>query len=176
MRVRTLALALVAAVALASGSCMDPVHSKAVDDLGPEVAGVREGPTHRPGQPCTVCHGGDGPGSPDFVAAGTVYERAPDVKQPVEFVTVVLTDVRGATFSTYTNEVGNFYVTTREWSPTYPIFVALRGPDGFEKKMATPIGRDGGCAICHRSERPGEHPGDNAHMPIVGLRDSKDPK
>jgi hypothetical protein len=155
---------------------MDPVHSKAVDDLGPEVRGVREGPTHRPGQPCNVCHGGDGPGSPDFVAAGTVYEDSAYDTSPIpkQGVRVILTDARDASVSDETNAVGNFYVTTQQWTratrtdaPTYPLYVKLRFGD-VEKPMLTPIGRDGGCGSCHH-----EH-GDLSHMPVVGLKDTKD--
>ena len=66
-----------AVVAAASGgvlSCYDPVHDQEVAALGGEAPGVSPGPTHRPGQPCNVCHGGVGPANLRFSVAGTVYQ------------------------------------------------------------------------------------------------------
>ena len=75
MRAWTLARLPVGLTLLATlAACdTDPVHSSAVDALGPEVAGVPKGPYHRAGQPCVTCHGGEGPASQQFVMAGTVF-------------------------------------------------------------------------------------------------------
>ena len=168
MRARRL-LFLAAAMLGASGSasCFDPVHSDDVAALGPERRGVLPGPNHRPGQNCLTCHGGKGPGSPEFSIAGTIYS-ARGVLEPLSDVTVALQDATGATRDVVSNEVGNFYITTASWSPTYPVLVALRDRRADEngvKEMVTPVGRNGGCAFCHygADEEP-------THMPPVFLR------
>jgi hypothetical protein len=156
---RALVLLLLAAV---SASCLDPVHSDAVDALGPEASGVREGPTHRPGQPCLTCHGGDGPG-PDFAAAGTVYETR-DGTVPLPNVAVLLRDSSGTTRTAVTNSAGNFYLTAGEWTPAYPMFAELHDGD-LVKAMETRIGRNGGCAECHRV-------GGQTKMPPVYMKET----
>lgn len=167
MSARTPKLLVVAGAAMAIAACMDPHHSDAVDALGGEAPGIRQGPRHRAGQPCTVCHGGSGPGEPDFVAAGTVYDRRGSFNG-VENVTIVLRDINGSTFSTQTNDVGNFYVEASRWAPTYPIFVELRY-GGLTKRMETRIGRDGGCGVCHQKN------GDASHNPAVYLKEASEP-
>lgn len=153
---------LILAAALFYASCMNPVHDDAVEALGGEVRGIPRGPTHRAGQPCLTCHGGDGPGEPDFVAGGTIYAvRGSSV--PAPGVSVKLTDARGSTVATRSNQVGNFYVLAREWSPVFPLTVTISdGAD--EVPMQTPIGRDAACASCHRGT------GDAQHMPGVYVR------
>lgn len=136
-------------------SCADPVHSDAVDALGPEV-GERPGPTHRAGQPCMTCHGGEGP-APDFAVAGTVYEVR-EGAVPLVGATVVLNDSGGQTRSLVTNSVGNFYMRAGEWTPTYPMFAKV-DYQGVEKVMTTRIGRTGGCADCHRTGVANKMPG-----------------
>ncbi len=114
---------------LAASACSDPVHEAEVAALGPEAPGVSPGPTHRPGQPCLTCHGGEGPGNPTFVTAGTVYlnQYSPDAGSaqgayaPLLSGTVHLIDANGLTYNATTNEVGNFYVTASAWSPTFPL-------------------------------------------------------
>lgn len=154
---------LVVAFAIASASCIDPVRSDAVDALGPEAPGVGTGPTHRPNQPCLTCHGGNGPGSPDFAVGGTVNAVRGSVI-PEARVTVLLTDANGSTKTKASNEAGNFYVETREWSPVYPIKVAILSGNA-SQEMKTLIGGTGSCASCH-------YGADNApdHMPPVFLR------
>ena len=46
-------------------------------DANGDFDGISPGPTHRAGQQCLVCHGGDGPG-PDFAFAGTIYATRND--------------------------------------------------------------------------------------------------
>jgi hypothetical protein len=158
-----LALLVGLMAALAASSCVDPTHSDAVDALGPEAPGVRDGPLHRPGQPCTVCHGGLGPGEPDFSAAGTVYDTRASTA-PLAGVIVALTDSKGASFATETNEVGNFYVPRESYAPIPPMTVELRY-GGVTKRMETTIGRNGGCAVCHRGA------GGSDHVPAVYFRE-----
>ncbi|MEA2747528.1 MAG: hypothetical protein QOI41_1671 [Myxococcales bacterium] len=150
-----------------ASSCFDPVHSADVDALGPERTGVRPGPNHRPGQNCLTCHGGNGPASPDFSIAGTVYS-AFGVLEPIADVTIVLEDANHETRSVSSNEVGNFYMTTTSWSPAFPVSVQLqdkRADDHGVKSMVTPIGRTGGCAFCHFGAVD-----EQTHMPPVYLR------
>lgn len=162
---RALALSLGILLAVASGaSCMDPVHTDAEDALGPEAPGIPEGPLHRAGQPCTVCHGGLGPGSPDFAAAGTVYDVRGSTL-PLSGVTVILEDKAGRSWRTETNDVGNFYVTRQEFAPLVPMKVSLVY-GGVTKPMETLIGRNGGCAVCHVKT------GDASHMPAVYFREA----
>jgi hypothetical protein len=139
------------AVALVSGCTggdfLDPLHSAEVAALGPETAGVPEGPLHRPGQPCAACHGGDGPGKPQMVAAGTVY-RDPLQTIAVADTVVVLIDAAGKTFMTTTNCVGNFYVKSSEFQPTPPMWTSVQLGE-FPWKMESPIHREASCAKCH---------------------------
>jgi hypothetical protein len=148
---------LAAALLLATlASCMNPVHSDAVTALGDEAPGVRRGPTHRPGQPCLTCHGGDGPGEPDFELAGTVYEMdgqgRPDTSRGAPGVTVALVDAQGNRYATETNSAGNFYVQEGRFSPVYPVYVTLERAGRVASTMKTRIGRRGSCADCHRGQ------------------------
>ena len=155
MRARSLAMVGLMLFAAGSTSCFDPVHADEVEALGGEAPGVREGPTHRPGQPCRTCHGGVGPSGREFTFAGTIflyYDRpAPAVGTRIE-----LREVGDETrsFTAVSNEVGNFYVTKEQFNPKFPVFVTLLddkitdAPAGI-KDMVTPIGRNGGCGFCH---------------------------
>jgi hypothetical protein len=156
---RPLVLGLVAL--LLGTSCLDPVHQDAVDELGPEAKGEEPGPTHRRGQPCLTCHGGKGPGSPEFSVAGTVYavRGGSDVAPGV---TVVITDLDGRSKSVVTNRAGNFFIEKEQWDPVFPLHVRLEGGDK-PKEMISRIGGNGSCASCHRTT------GDNRHMPAVYL-------
>lgn len=159
------AAALVAlGAAWGSTSCIDPVHSDAVAALGGEVSGQRPGPSHRPGQDCLVCHGGSGPGSPDFTVAGTVYATRGSTT-PLGGVNVVLTDANNATKTVVSNGAGNFYITASQWSPATPIAVKLEYGDK-TKVMKSRIGGFGGCALCHYGAD-----NDPTHMPPVFMSD-----
>jgi hypothetical protein len=138
---------LLALVAMLVASC-DPAHDAAVDDLGGEAPGVPRGPTHRPGQPCTVCHGGDGPGKPTFSVAGTVYRSRSDATG-VQGAVVTITDADGAARSFGTNEVGTYYEQESTWKPRFPLKAKVSF-GGVETEMKTPINGDGSCGLCHR--------------------------
>jgi hypothetical protein len=126
----------------------NPTHADQIDALGGEVNGVRQGPTHRPGQPCLVCHDGaiGDPGA--FSVAGTVFQTAGNTA-PVNGATINLKDVKGSTHTAKTNEAGNFYITPDEWTPTYPMTVTVTPPSGTPIAMQSLIARDGACAGCH---------------------------
>jgi hypothetical protein len=141
-----------AAVGLATGSCSsaNPVHRDQVDALGGEASGVPQGPLHRAGQPCTMCHGVDGPASTQFVLAGTVFS-APDKTVGLDQAEILLVDSLGSSpppGSVVTNCVGNFYVTADQWNPAFPIRVAVAS-GGSGALMTSHIGRAGSCASCH---------------------------
>ena len=134
-------------------SCGDPVHDNQVAALGPEPAGSSPGPTHRPGQPCLVCHDGSGPGNLKLSVAGTVY-AVKGQTDPLPNTLVTLTDATGSGRTATTNSVGNFLVPFSEWAPTAPINVALSYPADVDPPqntatMKSHIGRDGSCASCH---------------------------
>jgi len=121
---RWLFVSVVAAV-IGALSCGDPVHEAEVSALGPEAAGVPQGPTHRPGQPCLTCHGGQGPGGLTFVTAGTIYLSAYPIAanraNALASADVHLVDANGSTYDATTNTVGNFFVTTDQWNPVFPL-------------------------------------------------------
>ncbi len=131
-------------------SCGDPVHAGAVADLGPEASGVRTGPLHRPGQPCTVCHSGSGPGSPTWVVAGTVYDAAGSAT-PAVGARVSLVDAKGEQLTLTTNGAGNFYVREGAFGGVLPFRQVTITQDGHvDAIMKTQINGSGGCAECHR--------------------------
>jgi hypothetical protein len=161
------ALVRAAAIALCAGGllgCEDPVHDDAVRALGGEDPRVPEGPLHRPGQPCLTCHGGSGPGEPEFSVAGTVYAGADDPRPSVG-TTVEITDLNGNKFQAETNEAGNFYLETRRFGPLFPLRVALRRGDALSP-MLSRIGRSGSCADCHVGF------GSRSRMPAVYFREA----
>ncbi|MDB4997856.1 MAG: hypothetical protein JWM74_5288 [Myxococcaceae bacterium] len=142
--------------ALATTACGDPVHDREVAALGDEKPGVPTGPTHRPGQPCLVCHGGSGPG-PDFTLTGTIYLNQGE-DTPAVGATVHITSGNGETHDLVSNSAGNFYVSSQEFIPTYPLVVTVEG-DGVTQKMGTHVGRDGSCSGCHIDPQGPTSPG-----------------
>ncbi len=144
----------------------DPVHDQAQAALGDEAPGVGTGPTHRPGQPCTVCHDGK-LGSPrEFSVAGTVY-RAAGQSTPAVNATVTLTSSDGTVYRATTNNAGNFYVEPARFTPSYPMKaeVAL---GGVTVTMTSLIGRAGACAGCHVEPAGDTSPG-QVFIPADGV-------
>ncbi len=163
MKTTYLSWAALAALVMAASSCGDPVHADAVAALGPEAAGVREGPTHRPGQPCTVCHSGSGPGSPVWSIAGTVYE-ARGSTTPAVGATVTVYDSAGKNVVLTTNGVGNFYVEQAQFAPVFPLTsVTVAAPGHQQAFMNSLVNGTGGCAECHTGS------GSVGKMPAVYL-------
>ena len=132
-----------------TGACGDPVRDQARAALGDEARGVPEGPLHRPGQPCLVCH--DATGASAFSVAGTVYARAAG-GVPVDKVTVQLVDSAGRRFEARTNCAGNFFVRPSELAPQYPLWTTLSIGDK-SIDMESPVFRDGSCASCHTNPK-----------------------
>lgn len=179
---RSIAAVSVLFAAVLSASCFDPVHSDDVALLGGEVNGVRPGPNHRPGQPCLVCHGGKGPGSPEFEIAGTIYLSKKSGSLPASGVEIIITDVTGKNIPVpSSNEAGNFYLPKDRVSLYYPLTVMLRSPlldtpadvapENRTKQMVSVIGRNGGCAFCHVDNLASD--AGASHMPQVYLNDSQ---
>lgn len=126
--------------------CDDPLRERGVDALGPEIATVPAGPLHRAGQPCLTCH--DGRSSERaFSVAGTIFATA-ESGQAAPGVVVALVDAEGRTFRAATNCAGNFFVEPADFTPRYPLFVALES-GAYRVEMETPVQRDGSCASCH---------------------------
>jgi len=132
---------------LFSMGCQDPVHSDKVSALGPEPGPYRPGPLHRAGQPCTVCHGGKGPGKPQFDLAGTVFFSQLD-QVGLSSAKVVIYDQSGNTEAYYTNDVGTFVAGDGELGLDFPLWVAIEA-NGKRVRMETPIFRARSCAECH---------------------------
>ena len=119
---------------------------RAVEALGAEAPGVPTGPSHRPGQPCGLCHSEAGKAAP-FALAGTIYVDAHSLT-PIDDVIVTLVNSFGQRFSTTTNCAGNFIVRPGEYSLYAPTWVSLQREEVL-REMETPIYRDGSCAGCH---------------------------
>jgi hypothetical protein len=137
----------------ATAACQDAVHDQEVAALGPEAPGVSPGPDHRPGQPCTLCHGGQGPAKVQFTLAGTVFMdmsgSSPAVGAELQFE-----DANGSTYHVQTNNAGNFYLQAGDWQPTFPLSVPLlsyssSGGMPVTQVMTTTDNRDTSCASCH---------------------------
>jgi hypothetical protein len=137
----------------------DPVHADEVAALGGEAPGVPRGPLHRPGQPCLVCHAGR------FSVAGTVFVDATD-RSPAVGAEVRLTDSQGNAYSAHTNEAGNFYVQPGQFTPVYPMKVAVAW-SGVTVNMTADVGREGSCAKCH-SDPPGPSSAGHVYIPADG--------
>jgi cytochrome c553 len=152
-----LPLAVLAAAAVAAACNTDPVHTNAVNALGPEVAGIPKGEFHRAGQPCATCHGDEGPANTTFSVAGTVFFGPANTSAPVGVgnATVTLEDDTQSRFTVSTNCVGNFFVQPGDWPghPQFPVLVTISGqPEGstLTLSMQSHIGRAASCAECHQ--------------------------
>ena len=160
----SVSLSLALALGVAGASCAtDPVHQAEVDALGGEVQGVPQGEYHRAGQPCTVCHGPDGPATTQFTMAGTIFHgpvksTAPFTAIGVDNAQVSLVDSLNSTYTTFTDCVGNFYVTAAQWNPAFPVLVEVSS-NGVTQTMQSHIGRETSCASCHADPPYYDSPG-----------------
>ncbi|MBX3188802.1 MAG: hypothetical protein KF819_17420 [Labilithrix sp.] len=149
---RQYGILFVSIVAALGTSCTDPARDQAIARLGGEEPGVPEGPLHRAGQPCLLCHSEGGPASSKpFAVAGTVYETSAPNSGPAAGVEVRFIDSsKGQPFGRIvTNEVGNFWVPEIDWPTlTYPFKVGIVRGDK-NKTMATLVNREGSCNFCH---------------------------
>jgi hypothetical protein len=150
MRPRTALLLLLTPLAL---GCQDPVHSDRVAMLGGEVEGLRRGPLHRPGQPCTYCHGGQGPARAVFDLAGTVFQYPSGDTRGIGGVSVDLIDRYARIVSIDSNETGNFYFSAGQLDLEFPLKARITA-GGTQMIMNTPIFRARSCAECHSGQGP----------------------
>lgn len=142
---RAFALLLAAALPFAAGCRYDPVPQQIIDDLGPEVG--TPSATHRPGQPCLVCHSDYEGAKPAFAVAGTIFSRAADgTIAPAAGVNVIISDSAAGLRKACTNAAGNFFVQRDDWLDiTFPL-----NAQADNRAMTSLIGRDGSCASCHK--------------------------
>jgi hypothetical protein len=143
-------------------SC-DPVLDDGVAALGPETPGVANGPLHRPGQPCLLCHDGAFGDPPAFSVAGTIFQ-VPSSLEPAVGAGVAITDATGATRGEMTNAAGNFYIPASDWTPTFPLSVVVQPAEGpavymFSQIEGAPEVLGGACATCHKDPAGPHSPG-----------------
>ena len=156
---------LAIAAALLAGVACDPVLASKIDALGGNAPGVRNGPLHRPGQPCTLCHDGAFRDPPAFSVAGTVYTSA-DSAVPLAGAIVTLVGADGASFPVMTNDAGNFYVSPDAFSPKYPMRVSV-AYGGTTVQMQSHVGWSGSCGTCHADPAGPDSPG-HVYFNVVG--------
>jgi len=174
MRIGHIALTLpllVVALAPVAACDFDPVHSELVNQLGPEAPNIPQGQYHRAGQPCDVCHGGEGPASEQFSLAGTVFygPYGPNAYESEGLigagnVTVYIKDDASREFNVTTNCVGNFWIRPEDFQPEFPILVTIAGTptgaSGFaQQSMTTQISREPSCGMCHQVQSYPDQPG-----------------
>jgi hypothetical protein len=148
--------------ALAFAACGDPVREDRENAVPDD--GKRDGPEHHVGYQCTACHtDGQFRGPPVFSFAGTVFKYRDDTRpldqRGLSGAKVIIYDRASQRYETITNSVGNFYVNRDSYDPPYPVTVYIEGPNGqhivgsdglFANQMRSHIGREGGCAFCHK--------------------------
>lgn len=154
-------LCLASLLAFAAACRHDPVAQEQIDALGPESG--TPSATHRPGQPCVVCHDTYGGAQPAMAIGGTVYALDTKAKKitPVKNVRVLITDSSdngGVVKKACTNEAGNFWIERANWADiVYPLSAKVGSAS-----MQSLIGREGSCASCHQL------PGDDSLVPLTG--------
>jgi hypothetical protein len=135
-------------LALAVAGCNDPVRNSAIEALGGEAPGVPPGPLHRPGQPCLVCHGGEGPAESEFTLAGTVYQKATGTK-PLHDARIRFIDSAGSEYVVVSNCGGNFWASAANFRPLWPVWTKVEY-EAESVEMTSAIYREGSCGACHR--------------------------
>lgn len=138
-------------VAASAVSCTDPVRDQQIAALGDEDPAIPQGPEHRAGQPCVLCHSAGGPASKaPFVIAGTVYEGAKSATG-LENVTVSIVDSVGGRRQALTNAAGNFFITEADWRDlAFPFKVAVQKGKDQPTQMSSLVNREGSCNFCHK--------------------------
>ena len=156
-----------AALMASSSSCTDPVHQAEVDALGPEAPGIPQGEYHRAGQPCTVCHGPEGPANTQFALAGTVF-TGPDCRVGAPNTEILIVDSLGnrPQGQVVSNCVGNFFIR-QELFPqlAFPFLGWIRQGNQL-KKMTSHVSRESSCNQCHKDPDSDDAPG---HMYLFDI-------
>jgi hypothetical protein len=177
-RLPTSALLVATTAALVvAPSCTDPVHDQEVQALGPENPEIPKGQYHRAGQPCTVCHGPEGPAQTQFSIAGTVFGNpfvaqgtGPSGSVGYSNAYISIVDDNGQIAPPiYSNCVGNFWATPAAFNPAFPILVSVyaNGATTNPQVMFTQIGRAGSCSTCH-SDPPNYNAVGHIYLDAVG--------
>jgi hypothetical protein len=151
----------VALLALALGGCIGTTpEQQARQDLGPDPGPYDNGPEHRAGFACTVCHGESA--TPSFELAGTIYADQVG-RNGLENATITVRDAKGQEVTATSNRVGNFFFEAGGGSGrrgnqgasrlatvlVYPLSVRVSA-GGQEQRMRGLIWREHSCAGCHR--------------------------
>jgi len=153
---RAFAFLFASSILFAAGCRYDPVPQEIIDALGPEQGAPSA--THRPGQPCIVCHSNYEGAAPPFAVAGTIFNLKDGLIVPAVGVKVIISDSVSGLRKACTNAAGNFFVKREDWVDiTYPLN-AQSGSRG----MSSLIGRDASCASCHKL------PDETSEDPITG--------
>ena len=149
---RLLAIGLLTLAGAAFSCRYDPVPQDNIAELGEEQG--EPSATHRPGQPCVLCHSTYEGAKPLMAIGGTIYyQNSGGQILPAENVLVRITDSQNTERKACTNEVGNFWVERDNWQDiTYPLEVRAGG-----RRMQSIVGREGSCAACHTLHRTGFH-------------------
>jgi hypothetical protein len=150
------------AVFLGIAAC-NPVLDDEISALGSDAPGVRNGPLHRPGQPCMLCHDGAFGDPQAFSIAGTVFQ-VPSSLEPSVGADVAITDSTPTTRVVMTNAAGNFYIQANDWTPVFPLQVVVRPSGGTPVYMLSQIEGSadvlgGACATCHKDPAGPDSPG-----------------
>lgn len=141
---------LALALAGTAVSCTDPVRDQQIAALGDEDPAIPQGPEHRAGQPCVLCHSAGGPAKRAFAIAGTVYET-PKSETGLEGVAVSFVDSVGGRRIADTNAAGNFYIPESDWRDlAFPFRVAVQKGKDTPQIMNTTVNREGSCSFCHK--------------------------
>jgi len=155
-------------LALFGGCSLDPVQNGAIQALGDEDPNVPQGPFHRQGQPCALCHSRTGPASVrPFALAGTVFID-PFGRRGAGGAYVRVRDADGRRKCKVTNCKGNFFFEDSDFTqssfndkpgPAFPVVVSVQKPlPGDElgkfRPMQSHISRESSCAACHRPAPP----------------------
>jgi hypothetical protein len=77
---------------------------------------------------------------------------------PVQGAQVQLTDSNGSQWHVPTNSAGNFFVSTTEWQPVYPITIQVIYQTALAN-MTTHVSRSVSCADCHKDPAGSRSPG-----------------
>jgi hypothetical protein len=146
--------------------------------LGNEAAGVPQGQYHRAGQPCTVCHGPQGPANTQFSIAGTVFAGVGNTIG-VDQAQILVVDALGSSpppGALVSNCVGNFFITPDVWNPAFPVKVGISS-GGVGAQMVGHIGREPSCANCHQDPPGGTGPSLNSpgHVYVTVTPNPNDP-
>lgn len=157
---------LLAAVVFTLGvSCSDPAKDDIIATLGPETSAP--GATHRPGQPCAVCH--DGSTAKQFSVAGTVYNIQGQTDPAVGAVVEIFDLAGNGLCKATTNSAGNFYLLPTQCTPVAPYKPKVTSSDGMTvAQMTTRVGRDASCATCHKGNAPTAHTVESVYLNVGG--------